>query len=522
MSNKRTKEELQNILDTKYPGKYSILGEYINQKTKILIKYNECGCEKEVWIDAILRGCNCQMHLPKRHISTQDFINKVEGIWGKEFIILSEYTGDDSPILVWHSKCKNAKVILRAGRIIWSRSSVCACNRGNNISKGKMKNYEKFIDQLNIVSPNKYEILSEYRGLNKPITIKHIACGHEYEILPVNLLKSRGCKICASKITTSHSSFLKLLSEKQPQSFIIEEEYRGSDIEIKAIDLRCGHSISRKPKDLLKGRGCRKCQKSKIITHSEFVNKLEDVSPNKYQLLTKFEKYNKKVLVKYLACGCIREVFPQSLIYGRDCFLHAEKTIFSNTKEFKDEIEKLYPNRFEIIGEYRGHGRRILVKHIACGRISNPKARYLLLYGNCTECTIDIGSNGERIIADFLKNNGIKFKRQQWFPDCRNILPLRFDIGILNGNKCVALIEFQGPQHYYPVSFNSNQTQKEVDEQFEMIKMRDNIKRKYVTKNNIPFLEIPYYNISNIQNILKKFLISIFIIKEDENIGMES
>lgn len=522
MSSKRTREELQIVLNEKYPGKYSVLGEYINQKTKILIKYNECGCEKELWVDAILKGCNCQTHLPRRYMSTHEFINKVENIWGKEFIILSKYNGDDKPILVWHLECKKAKIVSKAGRIIWGRSSVCSCNRGSNISKATRKNYEKFIKELNTIAPNKYEILSEYNGLHEYITIRHIQCGHAYEILPVNLLKSKGCKICSSKTTGSHYSFMKLLCEKQPNIFLIQEEYRGQNVEIKAIDLRCGHSISRKPCDMIKGRGCRQCQKGKALTHSDFVNKLENIFPNKYCLLSDFIKYSKNILVRYVSCGCVREVSPQSLMAGRDCFLHSERTIFSDTKEFKDQIEKLYPNRFEIIGEYSGHGSRILVKHIACGRISNPKARYLLLYGNCTECTMDIGSNGERIIADFLINNNIKFKRQKWFPDCRNILPLRFDIGILNKNKCVGLIEFQGPQHYSPISFNSNQSQEEVNKQFEIIKVRDNIKKEYVKENNIPFLEIPYYSIGNIQDILKQFLVNISIIKEDDNSGMES
>ena len=47
-------------------------------------------------------------------------------------------------------------------------------------------------------------------------------------------------------------------------------------------------------------------------------------------------------------------------------------------------------------------------------------------------------------------------------------------------------IEYQGKQHYEPVEFFGG------EEQFLLNQKRDNIKREYCDKNNIPLLELKY------------------------------
>lgn len=48
------------IIESKYPGEYDVLGEYINNRTPILVRHNKCGHEFEVVPKTLLRHYVCQ------------------------------------------------------------------------------------------------------------------------------------------------------------------------------------------------------------------------------------------------------------------------------------------------------------------------------------------------------------------------------------------------------------------------------------------------------------------------------
>ena len=49
----------QQTLNEKYPGEYTVVGEYINNRTPILVRHNKCGFEWEVSPKTILRNYTC-------------------------------------------------------------------------------------------------------------------------------------------------------------------------------------------------------------------------------------------------------------------------------------------------------------------------------------------------------------------------------------------------------------------------------------------------------------------------------
>ena len=67
-------------------------------------------------------------------------------------------------------------------------------------------------------------------------------------------------------------------------------------------------------------------------------------------------------------------------------------------------------------------------------------------------------------------------------------------------------IEYDCMQHFQPTDFTSTMSEKEVLEQFEIIKKRDEIKNTYCKEHNINLLRIPYWDFENIENILKSQL----------------
>ena len=110
-------------------------------------------------------------------------------------------------------------------------------------------------------------------------------------------------------------------------------------------------------------------------------------------------------------------------------------------------------------------------------------------------------SKGEVAIENFLKQKGIRFEREKTFDSCRNVRPLYFDFVVYKDNE-MRIVEFQGQQHYKPVNFGGGISV----ELFCRVKRNDEIKKEWCNDNDISLLEIPYWDLNNIEFILEKFL----------------
>ncbi|NGU31161.1 hypothetical protein G6Z34_13810 [Clostridium perfringens] len=65
----------------------------------------------------------------------------------------------------------------------------------------KRKTHEEFIQEVKELYGNEYEILGEYKGANIKILVRHNICGHEWEVIPSNLLRGQGCPVCSGRTT---------------------------------------------------------------------------------------------------------------------------------------------------------------------------------------------------------------------------------------------------------------------------------------------------------------------------------
>ena len=63
----KSKDALIEVLHQKYPGKYEVLGEYVNSRTPIRVKHCGCGHITEATPEALLQGKGCKIcnHSPK-------------------------------------------------------------------------------------------------------------------------------------------------------------------------------------------------------------------------------------------------------------------------------------------------------------------------------------------------------------------------------------------------------------------------------------------------------------------------
>lgn len=273
-------------------------------------------------------------------------------------------------------------------------------------------------------------------------------------------------------------------------------EYQGYDKKITFTCNRCNLTKTVTASSLLKTNEhkihicrCYGYSKEYLQTKKEF-----DIwarNQDKYFILEEFKGITKNILIKCKECGAKQNRSISSLLKDDACLVCEKKVSIPKTKEqFIKEIDELYEGEYEVIGKYKNSNTNILVKHTICGKVFKAKPHNLLTQkgGKCPVCKVK--SRGELLIKEFLVTNKINFIEEYRMKVWKRA-PYDFYLPDYN-----LLIDFQGRQHYEPISVfggkPSFERQKEIDQK----------KREIAKENNIDLLEIPYTAINDISSTL--------------------
>ena len=109
----------------------------------------------------------------------------------------------------------------------------------------------------------------------------------------------------------------------------------------------------------------------------------------------------------------------------------------------------------------------------------------------------------ENNIMEMLFKNNFVWTKQYAFEDCKDKVPLPFDIAIFNEDKfdLVYLIEYDGEQHFSSVGLGN----------YELTHKHDLLKNQYCFNKNIPLIRIPYnkdYNLEDLKLETTRFLLT--------------
>ena len=158
---------------------------------------------------------------------------------------------------------------------------------------------------------------------------------------------------------------------------------------------------------------------------------------------------------------------------------------------------------FEIVDttpsiELSRHQSQAIVKCIMCGRHQNALYHHIRNHEVACECFRN-RSTGEAIVDYILTKHNIPHKSEHTFEDLFGDGggALRYDFAILKNNEVIALVEFDGQQHFEEAGTRFNPTGK--------VQIHDNRKDKYALEHNIPLLRIPFDKASQAEEILIDF-----------------
>lgn len=371
--------------------------------------------------------------------------------------------------------------------------------------------FDDFVTRSKLVHGDKYDYDKvEYKNMKTKVRIYCKKCDKYFEQTPEHhILQKNGCPFCQNKNVTTDEFIRKAKSVHGNLYDYSLTSYVLSSLPVKIKCNTCGGIFELTPTDHLMGRGCIECRKkhkSDVLSSNteEFIKKATKIHGDKYgyDKVVYMNNYT-PVLIYCDKHGFFKQT-PQGHLSGKGCRKCGIITATTQQRLSQGEIIKRFR---EVHGDrygydkvdYQGYERPIIINCDRHGDFKQSPHNHLHGQG-CPMCK---GSIGEEKINVFLKKYNVGFIPQYRVPNedlfCIN-KSLYLDFYLPQRN---IVIEFQGIQHYKDDKFFYSHKN---GRNFECQQARDNSVRGYCKGHKIKLIEIPYTEINNVENILKKEL----------------
>jgi very-short-patch-repair endonuclease len=355
-------------------------------------------------------------------------------------------------------------------------------------------------------------ISGHYEGMHSPLKFR-CKCGNEFTASFSNFKfqNKRQCNECGRAINNQGQhrltiEFIKSYVEQNSNCKLLSTEYKNSRIKLK-FECHCGNEFETTFGNFKNGKKqCNKCGhiiniSKQRLTLEEIKYKVELISDCK--LLSKNYKNNQQKLKFQCGCGNIFETDLATFIYynKRQCDNCSKKERSSKTRYSKTSLADYVKNNSNCelldVQHITRNGKTIcrLKLKCNCGEIFYTDKCDFDHYNKrrCDKCSHS-QSRFECLTESYLKDNNIEFIRQKTFNGCKYKQSLFFDFYLPQYNTC---IEVDGQFHFKETALGND---------FSNQIKRDKVKDNFCKQNNIKLIRIPYWDIENIDNILKNAL----------------
>lgn len=281
-------------------------------------------------------------------------------------------------------------------------------------------------------------------------------------------------------------------------------------------------------------------------TQEEFIGDVFDLVGDEYTVMGTYTRTKDKILMRHNVCGNSWMITPNNFLRGKSC---PDCAYFKHTPVFREEVQEIYGNTLEVLGEYVNCGTHIELRCKEHGiKFRSTPTNVLRGRNVCPMCNADYLSKVQRKTEDTFQeelkerhdgrivslekyintHTKIEFMctecsktfeaepnsvlRISGCPNCRipkgELAIERYlrERGIsFTPQKTFPdcrhvrplpfdfylpeynlLIEYDGKQHYTPIEFFGGK------KEFEYQAIRDGIKNEYANEQNIVLLRIPY------------------------------
>lgn len=138
-----------------------------------------------------------------------------------------------------------------------NRSEQATRTKASKLNLLSSNNQKKTTDEYKKQLPDDIILLEPYITTHIKILHKHLSCGYIWGAQPSHILNGKSCPKCAGNIKKSTEDYKKQL----PDDIILLGKYINAHTKIKHKH-SCGFEWKSKPNNILRGRGCPRCNNS--------------------------------------------------------------------------------------------------------------------------------------------------------------------------------------------------------------------------------------------------------------------
>lgn len=427
---------------------------------------------------------------------------------------------------------------------------------------------EEFVNEVNRIFDNEYEVLGKYINKNEKVLLKHKMCRAEWSAAASNILQ--GKTDCPNRCKQKKKSLIKFkekLLKLKGNDYTVIENYEGSEKPIIIKHELCGETFEICPHSLKneKTLKCPYCNGRKIDTEI-YKKRVKDLVGDEYEVIGEYTGTENNIHMVHKICGNNLYMKPHGFLGGNRCKYCQHRSYKKTTEEFKQELKERFGNEYEVLGEYTSAYDKIEVRHSICGeKYSTIPHTFLTNDGICPICNIENGIGGYKktqeqfekqiykltndtyeVLGKYIDSYTKILMRHKGCGNTFKAVPHKFLTGqkrcsFCKGSKgekeiasflikekisyqqeytfkdcrykCVLPFDFaifdKNNSLVFLVEFHGKQHFYPIkffggEKSFKERKRNDSIKEKYCETNKIPLIIIPYTEFNNINKILKE------------------
>lgn len=342
-------------------------------------------------------------------------------------------------------------------------------------------------------------VSGEYYNQYSMFTVKD-CCGYLYETSLFNYRASKLPNKFSVRNPYTIKNIKKYIELNNFKIKLIDTEYIGI---YNSMKFRCGYcnenfdlTINRLTRKNFSGM-CRSCSCKQVHNNQKLKDTYNYIKSKGYTIISGNIGSHEKVIVDDL------EGYRYKITYNRlDQMKKPLKTYRGN--EFNEYNIKRWivlndlSETVSLLKTYYKNNSIYCTMRCSCGVIFDTpfievKRRTRIRCERCSKHQSNISYATEI----WLKSNGLIYKKEYKFDDCKNRNKLSFDYAVLNANDILEyLIEVDGGQHFYPM-YSRFKSKEEAKKHLKYIQKNDKIKNEYCKKNNIKLIRLPFWYFYN-------------------------
>jgi predicted Zn-ribbon and HTH transcriptional regulator len=375
---------------------------------------------------------------------------------------------------------------------------------------GRQKTHDEFVAEVKNMYGDAYSVIGNYINSKTKIRMRHNICNYEWDVTANSfIIGDSKCPKCAGRHRNTEI-VREEISEILGEEYVLISEYKRIDEHVIIKHLKCGHEYKVVPTSIIHQKTrCPLCFGKNKKTTEEYKIIVKTLVGDEYTVLGEYQNNRTHILMRHEICGHEYLVTPGNFINNESrcpqCFGKHQLT----TEEFKTRVLNKVGSEYEVIGEYSNINTKVTFRHNICGNEFEMLPNNFVLAGQrCPYCNLQ--SKGENVINKYLEKLNYNYQREYVDREVTSSTGrvLRFDFALLSDNNVLALIEYDGEQHYRPVTFNGIDVNR-AEALHDKTKRHDQIKNTYCQQHNIPLIRIPYWEFDNIESILTEKLSDI-------------